>query len=259
MKKIILKIINRLFRPFGAKLVRIGAKAQEPVTQVTEPEDSGPNLSMGSMLRRLAERGVPFETIVDIGASDGKWSITCMEDFPKASYLAIEPLEERQEALERAKTHYSNFDYALCVAGEVDGEDVSLNVTPDLDGTTVEGENSGTSRTCRVRTIDSLVSENSLQGPYLLKFDTHGYEIPILEGCKDVFKNTSAIIMETYNFQLTPTSLRFPEMCAHMESLGFRPVDIAEPMLRAHDDAFWQADILFLRTDADVFHYPHYQ
>ena len=147
MKKLILNLLNSLLKPLGARLVRAGAKTPKPVTQSPEPVDLGPNLSMGAMLQRLAGRDVPIQTVIDIGASDGKWSVACMEDFPKASYLAIEPLEERQEALERAKTHYSNFDYALCVAGEVDGEDVSLNVTPDLDGTTVEGENSGTSRT----------------------------------------------------------------------------------------------------------------
>ncbi len=182
-----------------------------------------------------------------------------MKHFPNASYLAVEPLEERQEALETTKRRFTNFDYALCVAGEVNGEEVDLNVTPDLNGSTVEGQNPGSSRTCLVRTVDSLVIERNLSGPYLLKFDTHGYEIPILSGSNDVLTNTTAIIMETYNFQLTPTSLRFHDMCAHLERLGFRPVDIAEPMLRLHDKAFWQIDILFLKADSDVFQYQHYR
>jgi hypothetical protein len=134
-----------------------------------------------------------------------------------------------------------------------------LNVTADLDGSTVDGRNPGMERICRVRTIGSLLAEKNLPGPYLLKFDTHGYEIPILAGCRGVLENTAAIIMETYNFQLTPDSLRFHEMCAHLEGLGFRPADIAEPMLRAHDRAFWQVVMLFLRADADMFQYEHYR
>jgi hypothetical protein len=101
--------------------------------------------------------------------------------------------------------------------------------------------------------------KKSYLSPYLLKFDTHGYELPILSGSIGAIKNTTAIIMETYNFKLTPASLRFHEMCAHLEDLGFRPADIADPMLRLHDEAFWQVDFLFLKADSDIFQYQHYR
>ena len=243
----ILKMINRLLQPLGAKLVR----------RVVNDDTS--NLTMDSMIKRLAQRGMSIQTVVDIGASDGKWSIACMKHFPSALYLAVEPLEERRKVLEDNKSKFPNFDYALCIAGEVDGEEISLNVTPDLDGSTIEGQGLGVSRICCTRTVNSLVVERGLSGPYLLKFDTHGYEVPILAGCNNLLANTSAIIMETYNFQLTPTSLKFYDMCAKLERLGFRPADIAEPLLRLHDKTFWQVDILFLKVDSGVFQYPHYR
>jgi len=214
---------------------------------------------MDSMLKRLALRNVPIKSVVDIGASDGKWSVGCMKHFPNTTYLAVEPLEERKKALEANKRRFVNFDYALCVAGDVDGDEVRLNVTEDLDGSTVEGQNPGVPRNCPVRTIDSLTTEKKLPGSYLLKFDTHGYETPILSGCTDVLTHTTVIIMETYNFQLTPKSSIFHEMCQHLEGLGFRSADIAGPLLRRYDEAFWQIDILFLRADSDVFQYQHYQ
>lgn len=247
MKTQIVKAINVLLQPLDVQFVR----------RTKNSENS--ELSMPSMVQRLAQRHVPIQSVLDIGASDGKWSIGCMKHFPNARYLAIEPLEERKPALEENKCGFANFDYALCVAGGVDGEEVTFNVTEDLDGSTVQGQNPGVSRTCRVRTVDSLVAEKNLSGPYLLKFDTHGYEIPILSGSTEVLKNSTAIIMETYNFQITPTSLRFHEMCAHLENLGFRSADIAGPMLRSYDKAFWQIDFLFLRTDSEVFKYPHYR
>jgi len=247
MKMYMVKAVNSVLAPMGAKLVGGSTKGGSPV------------LDMDSMAQRLSHRNVPIKSVFDIGASDGKWSIACMKHFNNASYLAVEPLEERGNALEIKKGKFENFDYALCVAGDVDGEEVRLNVTEDLDGTTVEGQNSGSSRTCSVRTIDSLAKERKLAGPYLLKFDTHGYELPILSGCTNVLKETTAIIMESYNFQLTSNSLRFHEIITHMENLGFRPADIADPMLRLHDKAFWQIDILFLRDDSDVFQYQHYK
>jgi FkbM family methyltransferase len=247
MKKQIQSSVNAILRPFDAKVVRRSIVPKEPT------------FSMASMIQRLARRGWPIKTVVDIGASNGKWSVECMKYFPNASYLAIEPIKERQEALEAAKNRYANFDYAICVAGEVEGGEVNLNVTQDLDGSTVDGQNPGTARTCPVRTLDSLITQRKLPGPYLLKFDTHGYEVPILSGAKTILANTTAIIMETNNFQLTQTSLRFPEMCSHMERLGFRPVDVADPLLRSYDNAFWQIDILFGRTDSEIFKYQHFR
>ena len=182
-----------------------------------------------------------------------------MDYFPRAQYLAIEPLEERKEPLEVCKSRFKNFNYALCVAGDIDGGEVGLKVTEDLDGSTIDGINQGVLRLCRMRSVDSLISELSLPGPYLIKFDTHGYEIPILSGCKKILLNTNAIIMETYNFDISPKSIMFYEMCIHMNKLGFRSANLANPMLRLYDKMFWQCDILFLRNDHESFFYRNYR
>jgi hypothetical protein len=71
-----------------------------------------------------------------------------------------------------------------------------------------------------------------------LKFDTHGYELPILKGARQTLNKTSLIIMEAYNFKISDHALRFHEMCAYMECLGFRCFDIADPMLRDYDKSF---------------------
>jgi hypothetical protein len=65
--------------------------------------------------------------------------------------------------------------------------------------------------------------------------------------------------MEMYNFDLTAHSRRFPQMCQHLEDLGFRCCDLADPMLREHDRAFWQMDMLFMRKDHDLFRHCAYE
>jgi FkbM family methyltransferase len=215
--------------------------------------------AMSKLLGRFSQREIPVNTVIDIGASNGSWSRQCLQFLPKAKYLAIDPLREREPDLAAMKQQFPNFDYALCVAGEHDGTSVTLNVTDDLDGSTVAGENPGTARVVPVRSIDALIAERQLPGPYLLKFDTHGFELPILAGCMQTLADTSAIIMEVYNFQLTPTSLRFADMIQHLERQGFRTADIADPLHRKADGLFWQIDYLFLRAENDLFQYPHYR
>lgn len=242
MKSKILKITNSCLRPFGAEIVK----------------NISDHLQMASAIRRINKHNIRLKTIIDIGASDGKWSLTAMKIFPNASFIAIEPLQERAAALENIKQKYANFDYELCVAGESDLEQITLNVSDDLDGSTVDGTD-GEPRQVFTKTIDTIVSEKKLEGPFLLKFDTHGYEIPILNSAQETLRMTDVIIMEVYNFQLTADSLRFHEMCFHMEKLGFRCYDIAAPMLRIYDKSFWQMDIFFCRKYSKIFSYSQYR
>jgi FkbM family methyltransferase len=241
MKKRLVAAANSLLSPLNISIVRaIDA------------------FDMSLAIQRIAGHNISIGSVIDIGASNGKWSANTMKTFPQASFFAIEALQERQAELEKLKQKQRNFDYLICVAGDKDGETVTLNISDDLDGSTVDGTG-GRARDVAVRTIDSIVAQKQLQGPFLLKFDTHGYELPILIGAKDTLANTSVVVMEVYNFNITDHALRFPDMCAHMEGLGFRCYDIAEPMLRLHDRAFWQMDILFARNDSDIFSYSQYQ
>lgn len=241
MRKVILKLANSFLSPLGAKIIRKTAD----------------EFDMSSAVQRIAEHGIPLKSVIDIGASNGKWSLETMKVFPRASYLAIEPLREREIALQDIRQNHSNFDYVLCVAGAVDGERATLNVADDLDGSTVNATG-GEPREVLVRTLDAIVAEKKLESPYLLKFDTHGYEIPILNGAKQILAKTNVVIMEVYNFNITDNSARFHDMCSHMEKLGFRCYDIAGLMLRPYDKSFWQMDIFFCRSDSKIFSHSQY-
>lgn len=232
----VLKVVNAVLGCLGVKLVRA-----KPTV-----------FNIALAVQRIAGHQIPIRTVIDIGASDGKWGVETMKTFPSASFVAIEPLRERQGALEKLKRKHANYDYVLCVGGDKDGEPVTLTVTADLDGSTVDGTG-GESRSVPMRTIDSIVAEKKLQGPFLLKFDTHGYELPILAGARETLAKTDVVVMEVYNFKITDHALRFHEMCAHMEQLGFRCYDIADPLLRTRDKALWQMDLLFARSNSRIF------
>lgn len=241
MKRHIATAINALIKPFGVKIIRAGSHT----------------FDMASAVRRIKAHDIPIATVIDIGASNGKWSIDAMRTFPKASFIAVEPLVEQKEALDGLSRRLSNFDYVLCVAGDTDHGEVSLSVTTDIDGSTVDGVD-GEKRVVPTRTIDSIVTEKNLNGPFLLKFDTHGYELPILSGAVNTLRRTSVIIMETYNFKITRHSLEFYQMCSHMEQLGFHCFDLSDLLLRPYDNVLWQMDILFCKTSMKLFSYKKF-
>jgi hypothetical protein len=110
-----------------------------------------------------------------------------------------------------------------------------------------------------VTTVDQELNVRKLGGPYLLKFDTHGFELPILQGAANTLAETEVIVMECYNFRIAPECLTFDEMCRHLAGLGFRCVDLVDPMHRPYDDAFWQMDLVFVRRTRPEFSYLEYR
>jgi FkbM family methyltransferase len=170
----------------------------------------------------------------------------------------IEALKEHIAQLERLKSADGGLDYAICACGAGPGE-ITFNVADDLDGSGVSHDASSGGRRVPVSSIDMLVKERSLPPPYLIKLDTHGYEVPIFTGAAETLKNTSVLIIEAYNFQLCPGCLRFHELCAHLDTLGFRCCDLTDPLYRLHDGLFWQADLFFARHDWAPFKYSEYR
>lgn len=208
--------------------------------------------SMGAALRRAGARSPKIGTVIDVGAAAGKWTRLARPFFPDAKFLLVEPLRERVAELEQVRAADPGVDFVSAVAGAQAGE-VVLNVADDLDGSGVADAPGSASRTVAVTTIDCEVAERKLPGPFFIKLDTHGYELPILEGARETLRQTALLMIEVYNFQLTAGCLRFPEMCARMEALGFLPCDAIEPIRRPGDLALWQMDLVFARADAPDF------
>lgn len=194
-------------------------------------------------LARLVRHGFEVQSIIDLGASDGKWSRMASPYFPDARILGIEPLAEREADLAHMQSLNPAFSFRICAAGNQDHGAAMLNVTPELDGSYI-GSGAG-ARQVPLRTVDSLVSELGLAGPFLMKFDTHGYELQILEGASRTLQDTPVIIMEMLNFG----GLRFPELLAHLDMLGYRPLDAVDLVRTPTKQVLWQFDFVLIRSD----------
>ena len=229
--------INKVFRLFDLKISR-ASRAN--------------HWWMQSALKRLSQSGIAVQSVIDVGAAAGLFSLMSHQCFPKASVLAIEPLSESFQILQRRLSKLPDAHAHQCVAGNLDEGHIKFTVSDDLDGSGV-GLSGGTSRLITCRTLDSLISQYQLTGPFLLKLDTHGYELPILEGCQNLLREASAIIIEAYNFKISESACFFWELCDVMADYGFRPIDIADPSPRTLDQAFWQLDIVFIPATSSRF------
>jgi FkbM family methyltransferase len=209
-------------------------------------------LSLDATCARLEQRKLEIGTVVDIGASNGSWSQIMRRVYPQAYFLLIEANAYHEEGLIAFKRNNTPSDYVLAVAGDELGE-IFFDKSDPFGGVASHEESEKFDSCLPCVTVDDEVSKRNLRGPFLLKLDTHGFEMPIFSGAEETLKSTNLIFVETYNFDIEKTSLRFWEMCQFLYEKGFRPIDMCQPIHRPKDGAFWQMDILFVRSDRKEF------
>jgi FkbM family methyltransferase len=203
-------------------------------------------------LERSVKRGLSIKTVIDVGASDGRWTQMAKPFFPNAHYHLIEAQEPHLPHLAAFAEQDEKITFVHAAAGAKSGTlyfDTG-NLFGGLASTQPFKDNN---QEVRSVTIDEEVAIHQLQPPFLIKLDTNGYELPILEGAKETLKNTEYLVVEVYNFHVSDGSLLFYDFCKHMEELGFRPIEAVDFLSRQLDGSFWQMDLHFMRKENEVF------
>jgi FkbM family methyltransferase len=203
-------------------------------------------------LSRLAARGLSINAIIDVGASNGAWSAELMHFLPTANYLLIEANAVHEAALRRFCKGHPNASYVLASAGERSGK-IYFDGSDPFGGLAMESQSHQEATPVRCVSIDDAVAGLALDGPFLIKLDTHGFELPIFRGAELALAAAEALVIECYNFRIAPDCILFYEMCGYLDERGFRCIDIFDPMYRPGDRAFWQCDIVFVRKDRPEF------
>jgi FkbM family methyltransferase len=213
--------------------------------------------TMAAALQRLAARH-PVRTVIDVGASDGRWSRQTMKAYPSASYLLVEAQEgPHGEALRSLAASDPRVQVVLAAAGDRIGS-IHFDASDPFGGVASEEPIGAHDLEVPVTTIDIEVERLALEPPFLVKLDTHGFEVPILQGASHTLERAAVLVIEAYNFEVRPGALRFHQLCGFLEQRGFRVVDLAEPLWRPRDGALWQFDLVFLRSGAPEFAFEGY-
>jgi FkbM family methyltransferase len=208
--------------------------------------------SMEGALFRCKKRRLEINTVIDVGASDGRWSRLCMKYFPNAQYLLFEPQEPHIQGLDKLMNEKKNVEYISAAAGNRNGV-IFFDNSDLFGGLASESPFKQNCIQVPIARIDDEIAKRKLKPPFLIKLDTHGYEIPVLEGAMQSLNNTELLIVETYNFKLTKTSLKYYQMCDYLDRNGFSSIEMVDFMLRGKDKSFWQMDIFFIPSIRDEF------
>jgi FkbM family methyltransferase len=197
----------------------------------------------GRVLRRLAATCGSINTIVDVGASDGRWSQGARALWPDANYLLVEAQHIHHAALATyAATHGKTFVVKAAASNRV-GE-IHFDTTRAYGGEASAEAFSRNDAVLPCTTLDTEIERFKLPGPYLIKLDTHGHEREILQGAEAALQDAGLLIIEAYNFS-KPNRMYFWQLCALMNERGFRTASMSDPLM-ADDGVLRQMDLYFM-------------
>lgn len=249
--QVALERLERLYQIEG-DLSELKAMSKRVEALSAQINDQFQKTSLDHALRRLQGHQIPITTLIDVGASNGSWSKTFARYFPGRHHLLIDANEVHVPELTKACQENANWHYTVAAVGGKN-EELYFDASDPLGGHLSKHIHNENYRPYPSTTIDDLLAQQPLPGPYMIKLDTHGVEIPILAGSANALKQTNALVIETYNFSFSDPAVPFWELCRHLFELGFRPLDAFDLLYREVDNAFWQFDLLFVRKDLPLF------
>jgi FkbM family methyltransferase len=216
--------------------------------------------SFGEVDRRrlclLQKLGIELRHFFDVGASDGCWSSTMSEEFPEATFELFEPL------IDHAPAYRKNIEVTLAshprfrlhkVALGNECKRAKMYLYPDnLVGSTAlelgTAPQGSESIEVDMLTIDHAVQALKLPAPQVIKMDTQGCELSVLQGAQQTLPQVQVLLLECWLWrgygQPTPLLL---EVANWLRDFDFHLWDFGD-VYREENGVLAAQDCIFLNA-----------
>jgi len=163
--------------------------------------------SFTASLASLFNKGLRYSTVIDVGCADGNFFVDHFEIgmFPDARPLNIDANGLYEPSLREIRDVLGG-SYVIAAVSDTPGEiELTNSVHPywssiqppdDPYWKRINGLRAGTTKV-KAMTLDSIIDEYKLLGPFLLKLDIQGAEEKALAGARETLKQTDTIIVES--------------------------------------------------------------
>ena len=211
---------------------------------------------MGSVLGRISKQGFNPGTVIDIGVGNGTPEL--YSSFPDASLFLIDPLIEFEHVM-HSITSGRDGDYIIAAAGSSatvrsinvheehpEGSSFFKETTPSI--------SDGKPRDISIITIDDVVTQKKLKGPFLIKVDAQGFELEIMRGSESVLPITEVVVLEVLLYKFLSENPIFHDVVSFMHTKGFVCYDIFGLSYRPKDNALAHLDIVFVKENGIIRH-----
>jgi FkbM family methyltransferase len=225
------------------------------------PSNAPNSLALANQLQVLTERGFTLETLYDVGANIGNWSLQAQSCLPEARIEMFEPLIGKVPDLDAKARH-----------GEVRNGTLHPVALSDETGTTkikiLGGAGVGSSILvldadhrkdieiveCPVWRLDDFIAEHGLPAPDFIKIDSQAAELKILRGAEATLKNCSFLFLEVWARRgYGPQTPLFHELANYLYDQNFVVYDFFVDDGRDEDGTLRYFDAMFINRDRSPF------
>jgi FkbM family methyltransferase len=195
-----------------------------------------------------------FQTIVDVGANKGQFSLASRFYSPHAFIYAFEPLANPASVYKRLFLDDPKVVFFNNAIGpenatteiHVSGRDDSSSLLPitNLQSDVFPGTEEVSIASISVSTLDSNLNIKNITSPSLLKLDVQGFELQALRGCESLLRNFDVVYCECSFLELYSGQSFASDIIRWLDERGFRFVGFYNPSFDSSGRAI-QADFLF--------------
>ena len=230
MIKKIKTVCNWLLSPVCLEIHRRGSDAnwQRKVVQLND------ELSMFRFQKKNKElwiKQLSLQTIIDVGANLGQFSLEMRRLLPEVNIYAFEPLPDcfaRLEAAFSGDRHFQAFNMGLGDASGAMGFDRNQFSASSsfLEKTDAHIEafpfTANTSKEMvKIERLDNVMKGIDIISPFMLKIDVQGFEEQVLRGGEATARNANIILLETSFVELYRQQPLFNDIYALLIDWGF--------------------------------------
>jgi FkbM family methyltransferase len=196
-------------------------------------------------LSKITNYFYPYK-ILDIGANVGQFHSLCKHHFPTSYIFSIEASNECEPYLKQITDQYY---IGLLSKNNSEYKFYSLKNNPINTGNSIYKELTNHYSDSNLEIIykkgikldDLFESESEFD---LIKIDTQGSELDIIEGGMNLCNKAKGILMEVSLTQYNENSPLYNEVIEFMDNIGFKKVEILDEMIHP---IVHQQDILFIK------------
>jgi FkbM family methyltransferase len=245
MKQLILKLTPPVLARF---LIRLGAFYQRHTGGHGPPAFP----SQEAAFQTLKSLGWRPRHGLDVGAYHGVWTNMFLTIFPDARILMLEGQAEKEEQLKLAAAGWpGRACYEIALLGAAD--DAEVEFVEMETGSSVFEESSHFDRR---KTRKKLVRLDTLLQRYpdfaradIIKLDTQGYELEILQGAGALLSHAQVVLLEVSLLPINRGAPVFSDVVAFMHARGYKLFDFCS-QIRRRDGVLWQTDLMFISPAA---------
>lgn len=172
-----------------------------------------------------------INTVVDIGANKGQFSLEARKCFPQARIFAFEPMPAAVEIFNTVHSEDRKVTLHPVAIGAVSevvlmhlsGRDDSSSLLPilELQDKIFPGTREVGTLQVTVEPLDKIINAADLQSPALLKLDVQGYELNALKGCERLLSKFDYVYLELSFVELYEGQALADEILRYLQERGF--------------------------------------